>query len=171
MVCLSSSRSTVGSHEESPCLQRHSPLSHRRSPCAPSHNCHQACLCQAKDEPFPWPWARCSPQPTGSQLCSWLFYNSQGCLDIQESHRRRPRDPLNQLWLSHISDCAFPPQERCLVSSRTAQHLPQWQCGISTVKFPKFYLPKKLCPTAERTQAHNSYVLSNSHKHEGIHET
>lgn len=32
------------------------------------------------------------------------------------------------------------------------------------------HLPKKLCPAMEQTRTHNGYVISNNHKHEGMHE-
>ena len=60
----------------------------RRPLCAPSHNRHQVCLSQTKDNHlmtqagaplFPWPQAghchqpRHCPQPTGPGLCSLSF--------------------------------------------------------------------------------------------------
>lgn len=55
-----------------------------------------------------------------------------------------PGELLNQLWLSHISDCAFPPGAMSW-RFHTAWHLPWWRHGTNIVKLPTFCLPKRPC--------------------------
>jgi hypothetical protein len=59
----------------------------------------------------------------GCRLCSLLFCDSRWLPDVPESENPtapaspQARGPLNQLCLSRVSDCAFPPLERCLIAS------------------------------------------------------
>ena len=84
--------------------------------CAPSHNRHQACLCQAEDN-HPTGINQSSPlhPPPLSQasavlspltwLHSLLFQDSQWLLDVQEYENPvallQAWGPTNQLWLSY----------------------------------------------------------------------
>jgi hypothetical protein len=120
--CLFPSRSAMESHEEGLCLQSHSLISGTRPLCAPSHNRHQACHRQGQS----W-WDKLNPSAPPphfphSILCSFKIPSS-----TRMSKRLRTpwlcltssqvQGPSNQLWLSHISDCTFPPPEHCLSTS------------------------------------------------------
>lgn len=119
MHCLLLSRSVMGNHE--------GPISFRRSFWAPSHNYHQASLHQAKDN---LPQARAplfcstpSRDAVPSILCLDLFSllpwlsALPGWPIVLESNGQSLfscTGSLNQLWLSHISECTCPLLEQCL---------------------------------------------------------
>lgn len=65
--------------------------------------------------------------------------------------------PLNQLWFSHILDCAFPPSEQCLCASLQPGTHPGSH-GVSAVKQHKFCLSKRACPMTEQTWTHKQQV-------------
>jgi hypothetical protein len=174
MYCFFPLRSAVGSHGEGLHLQSHSLVSHRRTFWAPSHNHHQACHRQAKDnhrgisQNSPTrnlhlrPRARCSLRAPNSVFSSssilggaWMS-KSPWSPWLRPHHR--PWDPqasfgfpMPQAVLSHPWSHAsgFP----------TAQHLPRWWHGISAVKLPDFCLSTWLCPVASRWETHNPTLM------------
>ena len=85
---------------------------------------------------FPCPWARCQSSLWWVQIRCLAFVQltaATGCTRVRESPKphpcHRPRNPLNQLSLSHISDCAFPSgAEQYLTTSMKPNSCPvaQW---------------------------------------------
>lgn len=105
---------------------------------------------QARAFLYPWHLARCCPWPTGPQLCSLLFHDSQGTWMFKSLRTPWPQSCCipgapNQLQLCQGSVCAFP-----LPSGSQCFPTPApGRCRISAVKLPLFSLPKQLCPVAE----------------------
>lgn len=98
MDCFFSSRSTIGSHEKGLCLQSCSLISCRRTLFAPSHNSHQACLCQTKDKdswdqpdlpflPNPGNGLDAVPSPTTDSSALLQLPAAPGCPRIQKSEK------------------------------------------------------------------------------------
>lgn len=128
----------MGNHEKGFCLQSLCLVSDKRTLCVPSHNCHQVCLCQAKDNhPLGQARAPTSLSPglvaVPSLLAATPFSAlprlsaAPGCPESEDPMALpKAQRPPNHLQLSHISDCTFPSLEQNL--GATLQPV--------TVKFP-----------------------------------
>jgi hypothetical protein len=147
MNCIFSSKSTMGSHEESLRPQSHSLTSCRRPLCAPQPQPPPSLpptklrtttlLGQAGAPLPPGPWLDADPGPWVPDCILGSSCNSQWHLDVQESENpmTRPGDP----WTSS----SFPMSQTSL--SHPGAVSQRWQGGVNTVKLPVFHLPKQRC--------------------------
>jgi hypothetical protein len=80
----------------------------------------------------------------------------------------RPRGPMSQLWLSHTSDCAFPPSERCPGASLQPNTHPATAWGKCSQN--SHILPPQVAETCDnpitlqivRINSKNGYLTKNS---------